>query len=59
MPTTVDSSAAQLLASDVVTLEQQLDRSQQELRIARELLSEALHIAYQALAHIVKIQGVQ
>lgn len=52
MPTTVDSSAAQLLAADVVALELRLSRSEQELRIAREMLSEVLDIAYQAIAHI-------
>ena len=48
----VHDDAAQLLAADVVALEQQLLVTQQELRIAREMLSEALEIAYQSIAYI-------
>ena len=51
MPT-LDTSAAQLLAADVVELELRLSRSEQELRIVREMLSESLDIAHQSIAYI-------
>ena len=41
-----------MLAADVVELELRLSRSEQELRIVREMLSETLDITFQALAHI-------
>ena len=52
MPPSVDSTAADLLAADVVRLEADLRLAHQQLRIAREMLSEALDIAHQSLAYI-------
>ena len=46
---------AALLAADVVALTEENRRLQQELRIAREMLSETLDIANQAIAHIVSL----
>jgi hypothetical protein len=43
-----------LLAADVVQLEHERARLEQELRIAREMLSETLDIANQAIAYIVE-----
>lgn len=49
--------AAGLLAADVLALEARLARVTQELRIAREMLSEALNIAHLSLAHIATLQA--
>ncbi len=48
----VETHAAILLAADVVELSAEAARLLQENRILREMLSEALDIAHQALAYI-------
>lgn len=49
---TVDAGAAQLLAADVIYLEAENALLEQRLRIALEMLSEALDISHQSIAYI-------
>ncbi len=46
---------AALLAADVIELEGRVERLEQQLRIALEMLSVTLDISHQAIAHIAKL----
>jgi len=53
---TLDTSAAQLLAADVVDLELRLSRAEQELRIVRLMLSEMLDLAHRSIAYVYTLE---